>query len=165
MNQNVEHMFNVTFEKPAADVRKRVDTKASQIKAKIEERQARIAKLRKEYDIDDAAMVQLLQALRRDEQLHGSGIGTYSYSSASNAQVAHGSSKTEMTIGAGAVKNLMTEGDAIDSERAHVRKLELLSRNVEDRPNYGIASYNGSESERPVKGIALSYEELEFLGY
>lgn len=162
MNHGVEQMFLMNFEKPAADVRKRVEAQVLRIKNKIEERQARVAKLRAEYSIDDAAMIDLLTQARRNEA-RGQQAGTYSY--ASNAPVKQGNSATEMVIGAGAVKNLMTEGDAIDREKDQVKHLELYARNVEDRPHYGITSYNGPESERPMKGVTLSREEIEFLGY
>lgn len=147
-------MFNFSFEKTAEEIKVRANEKITALNAKIEERQRRIATLRSEHSIDDAALVQLLTAARR--QAHAT---SYSYSS-SNASVG-GSKMEERTIGAGVVNNLLTESDFIEADRANVKQLGAIVRNL--RPLERSTTTTGAKYQD--NAFRLTYEELEFLGF
>lgn len=117
----------------------------------------RIADLRTTYEIDDAALIQLLQAAR--EQHRSKAPNTYSY----QKSVSHrdgGIRMEEKSIGAGVVNNLLTENDFIASEREQVKTLDLMIRNL--KPIQRFAS-NGSPL--PDEEFSLSTEELTYLDF
>lgn len=150
-------MFNFKYTKPASEIVEKAKTKAAQIRAKIEERQGRIAALRAEYEIDDAALVQLLQAARKQQRSHDK--MSYSYSQ-SNARVDGGKQMEEKTIGAGVVNNLLTENDFIEAEKEQVKTLDLMIRNLKPIPRF---SFNGTTL--PEEEFTLTSEELVYLGF
>jgi hypothetical protein len=161
---DITGMFHgLQFTKSASEIVERAKKKATQIKAKIEERQQRIAALRKEYGIDDAALVQLLQQARNQARQEASMM---SYSYTSNATVGaskggQGGQIEEKLIGAGVVNNLLTENDFIESERKQVATLELIARNLKPIPRFS----DGDGKELPPEEFTLSQEELKYLDF
>lgn len=154
--QNLDHMFgHLSFKKTATEIVGAATAKVATVKAKIEERQKRINDLRKEYGIDDAALVQLLTAARKQSQSM-----QFTYSSVSNAQVGGGKME-EKTIGAGVVNNLLTENDFIEGERDQVKALERIIRNLKPIPQYAT----GNGLALPDAGFTLSTDELDYLGF
>ncbi len=154
--RNIEHLFqNFTYQKPAAEIIEKSAAKIVSIKAKIEERAKRVAALRVEYGIDDAALVQLLTAARKNAQAH-----VYNY--ITSAVGAGGESRMEeKAIGAGVVNNLLTENDFIESEKDQVTRLEMIVRNLKPIPRYA----EGNGAFIPPEDFTLSYDELKFLGF
>jgi len=152
MPNETDRMFSFKFEKNASEIAEKAKAKTLALKAKIEERQRRIAELREAHGIDDAALVDLLTQARRNDR-----AVTFQYTS--NAP-ANKKGPEERTIGAGVVNNLLTENDFIEADKASVKRLEILGRNL--RPLSRITS-NGTRYEE--NGFPLSYEELEFLGF
>lgn len=154
--QNIDHMFgSLTFTKSADEIKAKATIKIDKIKAKIEERLKRISDLRAEHGIDDAALVQLLQAARKQQ-----GAMQFSYST-SNVQTGGNAKMEERTIGAGAVNFLMTEHDHVEAERDSVKTLENIVRNLKP-----IARYSSDTGARiPDAEFVLSTDEIEYLGF
>ena len=146
---------NLGFRKTAAEIVEAATQKVVKVKAKIEERQQRVNDLRKEYGIDDAALVQLLTAARKQSQSM-----QFTYST-SNAQVSGSNKMEERTIGAGVVNNLLTENDFIEAERDQVKTLERLIRNLKPIPQYAT----GNGAQLPDGGFGLRTDELDYLGF
>lgn len=139
----IDRLFNFKFTKTEDEIKQAVSRKTAAIKTKIGQRETRIAKIRAEYDITDTALIDLLSQARNTHDLHM----TYLLKNGVPARHQPGDDGVnEVTIGAGVVNNLLTEQDFIEAERAQVRRLELLHRNL-----------TGSRD--------LSYDELEFLGF
>lgn len=148
------HMFSFSYEKTTAEIKAKATEKIASLQKKIEERQVRISRLREEYSIDDAALVQLLTAARRQ-----AGAERFTYSS--NSRADDGTNRMEeKTIGAGVVNNLLTESDFVEQEKADVKKLNTIVRNLRPLPRITQNGNNYSEDS-----FSLSYEELEFLGF
>lgn len=143
----------LTFNKSATEIVEASKKKVLKIKAKIEERVKRVADLRKEYGIDDAALIQLFQMARKQEQ-------SLQFVYNSSVPADNQGQMRERTIGAGVVNNILTENDFIESEKSQVERLELIIRNLKDVPRF---SSNGT----PIapQDFSLSYTELEFLEF
>lgn len=153
---NIDHSFrNFSFRKTADEIKEKAKLKITQIGAKIEERQKRIADLRKEYAIDDAALVQLLQAARKQQNAM-----QFTYST-SNVAAGGGNSKMEeKVIGAGVVNNLMTENDFIEGERDQLETLSLIVRNL-----FPIVKHSADGTALPDGGFEMTQDDLRYLGF
>lgn len=148
----IDHLFRFTYQKSAAEIIEKMRTKIDKVKDKIEERQRRLADLRREHAIDDAALIQLLTAARKN-------VNAQSYSYTSNVS-ATSRGMEERTIGAGVVNNLLTENDFIESERDAVKRMEMIVRNLKPIPHYA-----SSGTPLPEQEFELGQEELEYLGF
>ena len=155
-NVNIHQFFNrVTFQKTTSEIKTKAQTKVAQIKSKITEREQRIHRLREEYKITDAVLIDLLTQARND--LVQGALKMFYNSTVSSAQ---GSDQTQnVTIGAGVVTNILTEKDAMAAEEIQVTRLELVIRNISDVMR--ITS-NGMSYVEPH---TLSFEEMTFLGF
>jgi len=149
--QNVSQMFNFTYEKSSKDIVEAAKKKVTKIRAKIEERETRIKKVRAEFSITDAVWADILQQTRKQANNNNA---MYTYSNAQATVAGHVTEDT-VTIGAGTVNNLISEYDFIDGEKSQARKLELVIRNLQDLP----------DGHGNVRGHKLDNEELEFLGF
>ena len=159
MPQETNRMFGFKFEKSALEITDAAKRKKAELLMKIEERQVRLKALREEHGIDDAALIQLLTAARRAQQNNDGGSMSYHYNKSSTSS--DGKSKLEeSSIGAGVVNHLLTENDYIEAERASIKRLEFVIRNL--RPLQRVTA-NGVKYED--NGFGLSYDELEFLGF
>ncbi len=150
--QNISHMFSFNFEKSTAEVVAACQKKERDNRAKIEEREGRISRVRAEYKITDAVLIDLLSQARAAAKRNDA-LMNYS----SNMPSANDSGETAtITIGAGVVNMLMTERDFIDGERAQADKLAMIARNLRDFiDERGITRTNHR----------LSYDEIRFLGF
>lgn len=155
---NIIHMFGgLSFEKTATEIASKMKEKVGKLRAKVEERQKRIADLRKAHDIDDSDLIQLLQQARKQAN---SSASQYSYSKSANM----GGGKTvmeERSIGAGVVNHLLTESDYIDSEKDQADRLELMASNLRPIPRFAT----GNGASIPPEDFALTYDELKYLGF
>lgn len=160
--QEIARMFHFNFEKHTAEIVEKAKVKIEAVKAKIAEREARISALRKEYGIDDAALIELLTTARRRASERDEGLGsTYVFTSISCAGRVEGPGiREERTVGAGAVNNLLTESDFIESEKAQMKQLTQIVNNL--RPQ---TAYTNSGEAYAVDRWTLSYQELEYLGF
>lgn len=155
--QTLDHMFhNLSFQKSADEITLKADEKVTALKAKIEERIKRVAKIREEYGIDDTALIQILTEARKQAQNPRQDKMSYSFTNSAP----EGQKMEEKTIGAGAVNNLLTENDFIEAEKDQVARLELISRNLKPIHHY-------AENGAPYKDqyFTLGYEELKYLGF
>ena len=151
MRADTTHILNFVYYKSAASIISKATEKAKALEAKIAEREKRIEKTRKEFDISDAMMMELLTAARQ-QMVSNRVMQTYQISKTGN----DGKMTEEtVTIGAGVVNMLFTERDFIESEKGQIKKLQLIIRNLEDLPDD-----NGGK-----KGHELSNPELEYLGF
>lgn len=149
----IHNMFNFHFRKSSDVITEKMRNKATQLRAKIEERKVRVQRLREEYKITDAVLIDLLEQAR--EAARKGDVAKMSYSVSNSQHSPKGMQDDNFTIGAGVVNNLLTEGDFIKSEEAAVRKLELIARNLQD-----------DEDENGKKvGHVLRQEEAEYLGF
>ncbi len=151
--QDISHLFSrFQYTKSSTEIVEKMKVKMIALRQKIAERTERIAKVRAEYKITDAVLVDLLQqaraASRRDALM--------SYSS---KQKHEGSTGTEedLVIGAGVVNQLLTENDFIEGETSQASRLELIIRNLKDAER----QWSGGRA----LGWELSEDELRYLGF
>lgn len=151
--QRIDSIFNFTYEKTATEIVDRAKEKAATIRSKIEEREVRIRRIRQEYKINDAALVDIM-AKARDQAKRGEAMF---YSSTVKSE--DGSGEEEITIGAGVVNMLLTERDHIEGEKANVEKLDMIIRNLKDLRRYA------PDGKEYMQGHQLTTAELKFLGF
>lgn len=132
-----------------------IQDKAYELGQKMTERTERVARLREEHGIDDAALVQLLLESRRQSR------STHlSYNSTQKA--ADGSDRmVEKSIPMGVVNNLFSEQDQIAADKATVEKLSRVIRNI--KPLVKFADGNGTKFEDDY--FSVTTEEAKFLGF
>jgi hypothetical protein len=152
----IDHMLNFIYEKTSSEIIEKAKAKRVAVLAKIEERKDRIRRTRAEFGITDEVLIDLLQQARADSRNVRS---TYmSKSKRANAGLADEATE-EVVVPAGVVNNLMTEQDLISGEIDQVAKLDLVIRNLVDRPD----ERRGQEGK--VCGHRLSNDELVYLGF
>lgn len=148
------HMFsNFSYEKSIDEIKEAMEKKITALTAKIEDRQQRIVRLRKEFDISDAEMIDLLTQYGNELVSNRVVNASISYSTKAN----NGDQKI---IGAGVVQNLMTEKSLIETEKDSVEKLERIVRNL--RP---IRHVTNEGAEWVQTSFRLNEDELEYLGF
>ena len=156
----VDSMFRgVSYNKFTSDrLREAMTRKVTNITAKIEERQGRITKIRKENDISDAMLSDMILQYMQDQQR---GQQRLSYS---NSIQNTGTTNTpkEVTVPAGVIANLVTEKSLIETETAEVKRLGLILRNLKDTQPF--VTDKGELQERPVIH-SLTDAEIEYLGF
>lgn len=151
--KRIDNLFNFTFEKPSAEIVERAKNKAAMIRHKIEEREIRIKRVREEYKISDAALVDIM-AQAREQMQRGAAMLVY------NSKVRSDDGREEdVTIGAGVVNLLLTERDHIEGEKSQVEKLDMIARNLKDLRRYA------PDGKEYTQGHELTAAELKFLGF
>ena len=170
-NVNIGHMFQgLHYTKTASELKPAMSKKLAKVEKKIKEREKRIVDLRREYAIDDAALIQLLTEARKNTSM-GSSVMNYSYSvgpqgyQGSQGVTGAGGSRSrkaiepvERVVGAGVVQNLLTEMDNIDEEKDQVKRLKMILRNLRPLPNYAEGG-----KKLPDAGFPVNYQDLEYL--
>lgn len=156
--EDIEYMFHhIKYTKSSDEIRERMKEKVVALKAKIQERKGRIAKIREEFKISDKIYIDLLEQAR-EAQKKGQNRMSYSISNSRSSDDGGGLQESdELVIGAGTVNALLTESDFIKSETAEAKKLELISRNIKDEET----DWSGGRK----LGHTLSEAELEYLGF
>jgi hypothetical protein len=149
--QRIDNMFSFTFQKSSAEIVEKATAKANSIRTKIGERERRLAKVRSEYKISDAAIIDLLQRARS-----AAGNAMANYSTSVRDEEGH---IEEVTIGAGVINLLLTENDFIEGEKAQVERLDTIAKHLTDV----VVIQNGTAVIQ--KQHPLSYAELKFLGF
>ncbi len=149
MQPNISHMFEFPFEKPSTAIVGAASKKIGFLRHKIEEREARLRRLREEYKITDAVLIDLMEQARKAAR-QGHAVLQYSTRAMNDAGVAD-----EMSIGAGVVSMLLTETDAITDEKGQIDKLSIIVRNLVDLP----------DDKGVTRGHRLTFEELRYLGF
>lgn len=169
----MQHLFgSLVFEKRTDEILPKVESKLANLRTKIAERQGRVARLRSEYAIDDAALSDLLMQARQ-AQRRNEAVLNYTYNPATEGPDAPANHVPERSIGAGVINNLLTEQDFIDGDREAVRRLELIGRNLRDVFDREVLAAVVVAAPRDLPGSTLaamelhrlSYDELEYLGF
>ena len=153
-HSGITDKFRFAFEKTSDEIKKAASAKIAALVAKNKEREERVAGLRKEYGIDDAAFAQILQSARQQDQAR-----SFTYASNGGSPGVNSGRMEERTIGAGVVNHLLTENDFIQGDKANIKRLEMIVRNL--RPLVRVAPGQTYTAD----AYALSYDELEFLGF
>lgn len=163
---NVGAMFRgVTYNRfTTAVVRERMEAKIKALFAKILERCGRVTKLMEEHSITSEMLSDMVIQYMKDQDR---GQTRMSYSN--SVSVASGSavgpdlrSKTEVVVPAGAVANIVTEKNLIESETEEAKRMVLIVRNLRDTlPS--VDDKTGELVERAVVH-SLNDEEIEYLG-
>lgn len=154
--QRIDNMFNFTFEKSANEIVDKAQTKVTNIRIKIEERQGRINKIRSEYKITDGVFNDILRQMREQEK-RGNPFANYSTSPQRDDN--DNGAAEPVTVGAGIINMLLTEGDFIEGEKAQVEKLTTIVENLKD-----LVKHTTTGATYTV-GHTLSMAELKFLGF
>jgi hypothetical protein len=149
--ERIDHMLRFTFQKSSEEIKEKAKTKITALKAKVEERQKRVAKTRNEYGVTDEVWSGILEQMREKANTN-----VQSYSVSNNMKSpGNGKASEEITIPAGVVNSILTEKDYISAETAQVTKLDLIVRNLKDL----------KDEHGEVCGHKLSESELTYLGF
>lgn len=152
---NVDYLLNnVEYFKTAGEIVEKCRIKIASLSNKIEERKGRIKAIRTEHQIDDAALVELLTAMRKNADQR-----SFSYSTGPMGDNS-GRGSEERTIAAGTVNALLTESDFIESEKAQVEKLDLIVRNLKP-----VRRFSSDGTELPDAGFNVGHSDLRYLGF
>lgn len=153
----IDSMFRFYYEKSSVEIKAQMQIKISQLTAKIAEREKRIQDARTANGITDEVLIKLYELARKQAKME-SDNNIMSYSVSNSVRKPEGGMTEEtLTIGAGVVNMLLTEGDFLESERSSVTRLQLIIRNLQDLP-----------SDKPphgLKGHELTEQELNWLGF
>lgn len=163
---NVGAMFRgVTYNRfTTAVVRERMEAKIKALFAKVEERRGRVTKLMEEHSITSEMLSDMVIQYMKDQDR-----GTSRMSYSNSVSVASGSavgpdlrSKTEVVVPAGAVANIVTEKNLIESETEEAKRMVLIVRNLRDTLP-AVDEKTGLLVERAVVQT-LTDDEIDYLG-
>lgn len=143
------------YPKTVLEIHDKAMVKVKQLREKAEERKKRITDIRKEHEIDDSDLIQLLQQAARQRNSN-----VLSYSKMSQPVSGEPAKMEERTIGAGIVSFITTEQSCLDSEKEQANRLELIARNIGVTPNY-----TSTGQKLPDDMVLLTEEELRFLDF
>jgi hypothetical protein len=157
----VRSMFRgITYNRfTTAVVRERMRAKITALGAKIEERRGRVTKLMEEHNITSEMLADMVIQYMKDQER---GTARMSYSNSGAAVGPDLRSKTEVVVPAGAVANIVTEKNLIESESEEAKRMTLIVRNLRDTLP-AVDEKTGLLVERAVTQ-SLSDEEIEYLG-
>jgi hypothetical protein len=152
------------YQKSTAEILEKVGIKLVAVRAKITEREARVARVREEYEISDSDMSEILAQYANDMVSNSSRGAKMSYSISSNAGAAAPGGQRgegeERVIGAGVVNNILTEKQLIETEKEAVEKLERIQRNLKPIKEWSQTGVAYMQDE-----WALTEDDLEYLGF
>jgi hypothetical protein len=145
---------NFSYEKSIDEIKEAMGKKITFLTNKITEREQRILRLRQEFDISDAELIDLLTQYGNEMVSNSRVSASMSYA----LNKANGGD--QKIIGAGVVQNLMTEKSLIETEKDSIEKMERISRNL--RP---VRHITPDGTEWFQNSFRLSEDELEYLGF
>lgn len=149
-----ESMFGSwDYTKNTTDIQGAIKTKVAALREKIGERERRVKMIRDEYKITDAMLIDLLRQAREAQR---SSLSNMSYQTSAVGSSRGGMHEEVVTIGAGTINNLLTEGDFIEAEKKDIARLELIGRNIKPRTK---------DDGSVVDSHRLNIEELRYLGF
>jgi len=144
-------MFNgFSYTKTTKQIVDAMQKRIVELRQKIKDREERLVALRTTHDITDAMLVDLFRQARNAAKV---GHEALAYST---VRAVGSTMKTETSIGAGVVNNLLTEGDFIEAERKDADRLELIARNLGP-----VVDSNGKEIDKHQLDLA----EIKYLGF
>ena len=135
--------------KTTPEVREAMERKLETLRANIADREARVAKIRDQYNIDAERLAVLVMRFQENKEF-------ISYEK-------QGANDGEGLIPAGVIANLVREHEMIDSEREQMWRIELINRNLRDEQMY----YHPKTGEIMTRAALhdLSDRDLEYLGF
>lgn len=136
--------------KTTPELREAMQKKVKELTARIQDREARMKRIRDEYQIDAERLANLVM------QFKNKGSEFVSYQS-------QGGASRDTVVPAGVIANIIREREMIDSERGQIRKLELVLRNIPDTELYNDPKTGEVKSRQPLH--QLTDDELEYLGF
>lgn len=132
--------------KSSQDLRVAMTAKVAALRTSCETRDARIMKLRDEYNIDAERLSDLIYRFHNESS-------TRSYNSQGEGPL----------VPAGVIANIVREREMISKETGQFQKMELILRNLRDTEPY-FNDETGQHIERPCIHH-LTDMELEYLGF
>jgi len=122
---DLNSMFRlIKFEKTGEEIRTHILPLVVALETKVAEREGRIAKIRAEYDITDADVIEAMAQMQR---------GAYSTNAIGPTTI------TKKQIPHGVFTNLEAEQSAIYTEREQIKKLTIVARNLDSATNYHLS--------------------------
>ena len=160
---NVAAMFRgVTYNRFATTVvREKMSAKILALQGKVEERRGRVHKLMAEHHITSEMLSDMVIQYMKDQE-RGQSRMNYSNSVAAATTGPDLRSKTEVVVPAGAVSNIVTEKNLIESETEEAKRLVLIVRNLRDTLP-AVDEKTGGLVEKSVIHT-LTDDEIEYLG-
>ncbi|WP_338865452.1 hypothetical protein [Myxococcus stipitatus] len=138
--------------KTTPELRGAMQKKVKELGGRIDEREARMRRIRDEYQIDAERLATLVMQFQK--KARGSEMVSYQ---------SQGGDSGDALIPAGVIANIIREREMVDSERAQIRKLELVLRNLPDSELYNDPKTGEVKSRQPLH--QLTDDELEYLGF
>lgn len=146
-------LHSLTFAKTSGEIKEKAASKIEALASKVKEREGRITRLRKEFDISDQDMIKLLSQAAQDALSNARVATTMSYNIGNQDEV--------RVVAAGVVQNLLTERQLIEQEKEHIEKLQLVIRNLRPLTHHATNTGVAYESD----SFTLSEADLDFLGF
>ena len=148
--------LHFAYSKSYLEIREAATHKITALEAKVAEREARIVRIRKEFDITDTDMIQLLSQAAQDAVSNMRSTATMSYS------IGGGTNGGEVRIvGAGVVQNILTERQLVEQEKDDGVRLKLILRNLLPLTRYSATTGEAYQ----IEYFDLSEADLTFLGF
>lgn len=121
---DLNSMFRlVKFEKSGQDIQSHILPLVAALETKVAEREGRITKIRAEYDITDADVIEAMALIQR---------GAYATNALGPITM------TKKQIPQGVFSNLDAEQSAIYTEREQIKKLTIVARNLDPVTFYSL---------------------------
>jgi hypothetical protein len=153
----------VTYNKfTTAVVREKMEAKIKALSAKVAERRERVIKLMQEHGITSEMLSDMVIQYMKDQE---KGTSRMSYSVTAAPRPTHSAGAlgyADVMVPAGAVANIVTEKNLIESEGEEAKRLVLIVRNLRDTLP-AVNEETGTLIQRAVVHM-LTDEEIEYLG-
>jgi hypothetical protein len=148
----------IEFTRTSNEIKEAAVNKVEFLRAKIVDRERRIADIRKSYEISDQDLIDLLSQANANR---ASSPGHYALSSVRRARAEEDDTEptTERYIAAGVVQNILTEKQLIEQETQAITTFEFVIRNI--RPIRHVSDQGVPYED---DNFRLSYEDLSALG-
>lgn len=162
--RHAESMFRgVSYNKfTSVVIKNAMEQKILGLKAKIEDRRGRVARLLAEHRVTSEMLSDMIILYLKDQQ-EGRARLSYSNSARLPPEGTQASQTDVVDVPAGAIANLITEKSLIESEGTEVRRLELIVRNLKETEP-AVRTDTGELYQRAMIHT-LTDDEIEYLGF
>lgn len=142
----MSYMFNkFTYTKTGNQISDNAHKKIQVLKNKIQERETRIMEVRKQHNITDKDLVQLLREVLRSSNQMTLTIPSFESDFSCGREV---TKVVQKEIPTSIVQVINSEQNSMENEKSEIHRLELVSRNISLEKSY-----------------ELSYDELDYLKF
>ena len=122
LSHDIGHLFgHLSFEKKGSEIANKASYKIVKLTEKMEERAIRVRTIRKENDLTDEDLLNVLSQARRNDLAHQTYVTSITTTDKGPVQ---------KNIGVGVIMGLMAEMDEIVKEKAAIVRLGLMARNL-----------------------------------